>query len=643
MEPYRHIPLRSDAPVCDAVRRKAPVLIGSPEDRRARYPNRAEGFPGYRAWAAVPLITHGEVIGAAGLSFTERRDFGEEDASHLQTIGLQAAQAIARARLFEGEHLARTSAEEMAAETMVLYRLSDVANRAITPEPVYEAALDAIRVVLGAERASVLIFDDAAVIRFHAWRGLSDDYRRAVEGHSPWTPTTLNPQPIVVPDVRNDDSLASYLPVFQKEGIRALAFIPLVYGDRVLGKFMMYAGEPRALDARQIGQARAIAAQVASAVGRAQDEEALRDANRRKDEFLAMLSHELRNPLAAARNAIHLLSNVPGDDAARGRWLDVVDRQTGNLVRLVDDLLDVSRITRRRIELKREPVDVRTVLQRAIVAAAAPLAAHRVTSSLGDEPLIVSGDPVRLEQVFANLVTNAGKYTPAGGEIEVAALRRGAEIVVSVRDNGMGIEPERLARVFDLFDQGGRDLARTQGGLGIGLTIVRGLVDLHGGRVEAKSDGPGRGSEFLVTLGASALTSIDAPSPGPPTQADRCCRVLVVDDHVDAGEMLGILLRSWGHTVEVVHDSAQVVGRAREFRPEIVLLDIGLPGLNGYDLARLLRADPIAKDALLIALTGYGQPADRERAFASGFSTHLVKPVQPDALRAALTEVRRRA
>jgi CheY-like chemotaxis protein/anti-sigma regulatory factor (Ser/Thr protein kinase) len=257
-----------------------------------------------------------------------------------------------------------------------------------------------------------------------------------------------------------------------------------------------------------------------------------------------------------------------------------------------------------------------------------------VTSDLGAEALAVNGDPVRLEQVFVNLLANAAKYTPPGGEVSITVERRDLEIVVRVRDTGIGIEPQRLPRVFDLFDQGGRDLARTQGGLGIGLTIVRGLVDLHGGRVEASSEGPGRGSEFLVTLRQAPRPAAAPPAPAPPPAPGR--RVLVVDDHVDGGDMVSTLLRAWGHTVEFVSDPTAVLEAARGFRPEVVLLDIGLPLLNGYDLARLLRADPETAGAALIALTGYGQPADRERALASGFSRHLVKPVQPDALRAAL-------
>ena len=247
-------------------------------------------------------------------------------------------------------------------------------------------------------------------------------------------------------------------------------------------------------------------------MGRAQAEANLREASRRKDEFLAMLSHELRNPLAAARNAVHLLTTIPADDAGRRRWLDVVDRQTGNLVRIVDDLLDVTRITRGRVELRRAPVDLREIVDRAVSATWAPLSSHRLTVDLGDAPLAVDGDPVRLEQVLVNLLVNAAKYTPAGGDVSVAAVRGDGRVTLTVRDTGSGIEAERLERVFEIFDQGACDLARTQGGLGIGLTIVRGLVELHGGRVAAASAGPGKGSAFVVTLPESAAAEVSAPT-----------------------------------------------------------------------------------------------------------------------------------
>jgi len=277
-------------------------------------------------------------------------------------------------------------------------------------------------------------------------------------------------------------------------------------------------------------------------------------------------------------------------------------------------------------------------VQRALAAAAPLLAGHRLSVELGAEPLPIEGDPVRLEQVVTNLLANAARYTAAGGGVQVEAALEDGEIVLRVRDEGIGIEPERLERIFELFDQGGRDLARTQGGLGIGLTIVRGLVELHGGRVWAASEGPGRGSQFTVRLPAlaGAVAGGDRAAQralaGPATR-----RVLVVDDHVDSSTMLAAMLESWGHSVAVENDALAVLDRVRALRPDVVLLDIGLPDTDGYSLARSIRADPQLSGVRLVALTGYGQPSDRERALSAGFVRHLAKPVSPEELRAVLT------
>jgi signal transduction histidine kinase len=527
----------------------------------------------------------------------------------------------------------------MQAESVVLHRLSDAANRSVDPSAIFEAALDAIVEILGVPRCSILTFDDAGVMRFRAWRGLSDEYRRAVDGHSPWRRGEVGAQPLQVEDVFGDPSLAGYRSVFEHECVRALAFIPLVYGDRVVGKFMLYANAPRRWDPAALERAGAIASQVASAVGRAEGEQALQDASRRKDEFLAMLSHELRNPLGAVRNALHVLRQAADDDVAtRRRVFEIVDRQSANLSRMIDDLLDVSRITRGRVELKRDPTDLREVARRAAAAAAPLLAGHRLELRLPDREQTVDGDPVRLEQVITNLLSNAGRYTPAGGEVLLSLRQDGGHVVLEVTDTGIGIEAPRLTRVFDLFEQGHHDLARTQGGLGIGLTVVRGLVEMHGGSVSAASAGAGKGSTFTVRLprmAAVASPSVEPAEPAP-TAAGSIRRVLVVDDHAEASEMLAAMLGAWGHAVEVETDGSQVLSRVRSFQPEVVLLDIGLPGKDGYELAAEIRADTALHHVHLVALTGYGQRSDRERALESGFAEHLVKPVAPGSLRNVL-------
>ncbi|KGQ18836.1 Autoinducer 2 sensor kinase/phosphatase [Lysobacter dokdonensis DS-58] len=360
-------------------------------------------------------------------------------------------------------------------------------------------------------------------------------------------------------------------------------------------------------------------------------------ADQRKDEFLAMLAHELRNPLAPVRNAIALLQTQGGTDERTRYLLDVLQRQTANLGRLVNDLLDVSRITRGLIEIDRARVDLRSVVDRAMesVQSAMDDKRHDVVCIVPGRPAVVDGDPVRLEQVLVNLLTNACKYTDPGGRITVELRLRESVVELSVRDDGIGMLPATIAHVFTLFSQAERGLDRAQGGLGIGLTVVRSLVELHGGSVEARSDGLGKGTEFAVTL-PLAQSQFDGQlrAPIPERGAMRPQRVLVVDDNVDAARTLAHLLEDFGHHVQVAHDGDAALAMAHSTVPELVLLDIGLPGMNGYEVVRRLREDPVTRDATVVAVTGYGQGADRQRTLAAGFDQHLVKPVATDQLQA---------
>jgi PAS domain S-box-containing protein len=376
---------------------------------------------------------------------------------------------------------------------------------------------------------------------------------------------------------------------------------------------------------------------------RRQMEEALRQADRRKDEFLAMLAHELRNPLAPIRTALHLLGqpDAAGADARQAR--EMVARQVQNLVRLVDDLLDVSRITRGKIQLRVEPLELAAVVGRAVEATRPLIDAnrHHLTVALPAEPLWVEGDPTRLEQVFTNLLNNAAKYTERGGSIWVTGERQGGAALVRVRDTGFGIPAAVLPHVFELFTQSDRTLDRSQGGLGIGLTLVKTLVELHGGTVEADSGGPGQGSEFVVRLPLGREAGAPAPVTGQAAGAGSApgspLRVLVVDDNRDAAESLAVLLRLWGHEVRTAHDGQSGLKAACSYRPQFVFLDIGLPGLDGYAVARRLREE-FAAGMRLVAMTGYGQEEDRRRSHAAGFDRHLVKPVELESLREVLAE-----
>ncbi len=371
--------------------------------------------------------------------------------------------------------------------------------------------------------------------------------------------------------------------------------------------------------------------------------EELAEADRRKDDFLAMLAHELRNPLAPISNVVQFLQmKAPPADSLR-LACDVLGRQTRHLARLVDDLLDVSRVGRGKVSLTREPVRLAAVVESA-VETSRPLVEsgrHRLTVELPEEPVWLDADPTRVAQVVANLLNNAAKYTEPGGRIWLTAAREGQEAVVRVRDTGVGIPASMLSRVFEPFAQLDYSLARSKGGLGIGLTLVKSLVEMHGGTVEATSAGPGMGSEFVVRLPlapAPQAADGEAPPSAPPTSPRR--RVLVVDDNKDVAQSLAMLLELPGHEVFVAHDGLGALEAAERCQPEVVLLDISLPGMDGYEVARRMRRLPGLKGAVLVALTGWGQEDDRRRSVEAGFDEHMVKPVSLATLQGLLASVR---
>ena len=362
--------------------------------------------------------------------------------------------------------------------------------------------------------------------------------------------------------------------------------------------------------------------------------EALAELHQRKDEFLAMLSHELRNPLSAIFNALHILRLQDTENAIQQKAKIVLERQVGQMAHLIDDLLEVSRVITGRIQLHQERLEMRGIVERAIESAR-PLIdrrKHELSVSLPAEPIWLQGDPTRLEQVVVNLLNNAAKYTDEGGHIRLTAQQEGGEVVLRVRDTGVGIAPELLPRIFDLFTQADRTLDRSQGGLGIGLSLVQKLVELHGGTVEAHSAGLGQGSEFIVRLPALSPARESIAPIETAKQPAQTSRVLVVDDNVDAADMLVMMLQMFGHEVRAAYSGQTALETAVEYQPDFVLLDIGLPDMNGYEVARRLRQQPQTKDVRLIAMTGYGQDSDRQRSQEAGFDHHLVKPVEPQKL-----------
>jgi signal transduction histidine kinase len=409
--------------------------------------------------------------------------------------------------------------------------------------------------------------------------------------------------------------------------------------------------ESRALAREALRRQHELEAEIAQ---RKRAEAMLKEADRRKDEFLAMLAHELRNPLAPIRNAVHILQLRIPDEKSLRQPLEVIDRQVRQLTGLVDDLLDVARITRGQINLRKQVLELAEVVAQAVETSRPLLEArrHRFDSHLPDEPIFVEADPTRLAQVILNLLNNAAKYTEEGGHISLTVERETTETgvplaVLRVRDNGIGISPEMLPKIFELFTQGPYTLDRVQDGLGIGLTLVRRLVELHGGTVQAFSEGLGCGSEFVVRLPVvidpppssvlrPPLQQAEGGRRRPTGEVGQRWRILIVDDNRDSTESLATLLQMFGHEVRSAYDGETGLSFAEQFSPDIVLLDIGLPRLSGLEAARRIRQDLSLRDALLIAMTGYGQEEDKRRSREAGFDAHLVKPVDFSELQTLL-------
>ncbi|HVS02557.1 MAG TPA: ATP-binding protein [Thermoanaerobaculia bacterium] len=427
---------------------------------------------------------------------------------------------------------------------------------------------------------------------------------------------------------------------------RSGLFVPLRARGRTLGVMtLVRTADSPAYGDEDLPLAQELARRAALALDNARLYSELQLADRRKDEFLAMLAHELRNPLAPVSTSLLLLRLRQDDPQVVERSLGVMERQVGHIVRLVDDLLDVARITRGKIELKKERVALGDVVGQAVEGLRERFEQRRQRLEVRttDAPLPVYGDPTRLEQILTNLLSNANKYTEAGGEVTLTLETEDGQAVVRVADSGVGMTPELAGRVFDLFMQADQALDRSQGGLGIGLTLVRQLVAMHGGEVEASSPGPGQGSTFTVRLPLAS----EPPPLRPPAAGESgeealvpSRRILVVDDNVEGGETLAALLRQWGHQVTVAYDGRQGLSAAEILVPEVVLLDIGLPGIDGYEVARRLRRLPAARNAKVVAVTGYGRQVHGDRLDEAGFDHLLVKPVRPGELRQVLAEPR---
>jgi signal transduction histidine kinase/ActR/RegA family two-component response regulator len=451
-------------------------------------------------------------------------------------------------------------------------------------------------------------------------------------------------QAVPIHDVTLDARTAAHADAYALIGVRSNIAIPLVKCGRLLAVLGLHHAESHRWTDSDIQLAQDMAERTWSAVESARAQAELREASRRKDEFLAMLAHELRNPLAPISAAAELMAMTQLDEARLKQTSQVISRQVSHMTALVDDLLDVSRVTRGLVTINKSPQDVIGIVSHALEQVRPIIEArrHHLVTDIAPEPAHVLGDQKRLIQILTNLLNNAAKYTPEGGAIHLRMAVRGAQIELSVRDNGIGIAPELQPRVFDLFAQAERTADRSQGGLGLGLALVKSLVELHGGTVRCFSQGLGKGSVFTVCL-PRAMDGDMLPdcrqSNRDVLPAKNKLRVFIVDDNADAARMLALLLEASGHHVTVEHESHRALEHARLAPPDVCVLDIGLPDMDGYELARCLRVQPETAKAILIAVTGYGHAQDRNSALAAGFDHHLVKPVDASRLIALLADI----
>ncbi|MFY0522702.1 ATP-binding protein [Archangium gephyra] len=612
---YQLIPMEADLPLAEAVRTK-----------RGLFGNGYRGRP--LSYATVPLLVDDRCLGALGFNFPEPRPFEDDERAFIQALAHQAAQACDRARLLEAERRARLMAEARQQRADFLSEASALLGSSLD----LEAALTWVA------RLLIPRFADWVVIRVVERTPSGTDETKTLALHREQEKAGLARELGL--------SLLSTWSEPRSCITNNSVLAPIAARGRVLGAIVLGTEEVGRYDTEALELIEELGLRAGVALDNARLYQEAREADRRKDEFLAMLGHELRNPLSPMVTALQLMRMKDG--AALERERTIIERQVEHLTRLVDDLLDVSRITRGKVQLKRGRIDLAAVLMKAAEMAGPLLEqrSHYLEMPAPAGPLFVDGDPARLAQVLANLLNNAAKYTDPGGRIVVSAVGEGEQAVVRVRDNGAGIAPNILPRIFDMFVQEGRSIDRSQGGLGLGLAIVRSLVELHGGSVSVHSEGLGRGSEFVVRLPlvaqhVNAGGEVRSPPPEAPTPRGdpRCVRLLLVDDNRDSVELLTEFLDAKGYVTRMALDGPTGLAAASVFQPHIALLDVGLPVMDGYELASRLRQEPSLKGIKLVAITGYGQESDRHRAHEAGFDLHLVKPIEPGQLLRILREL----
>ncbi|WBY02095.1 response regulator [Ramlibacter tataouinensis] len=539
-------------------------------------------------------------------------------------------------RAVEREALARSEAARSAAEEAIhradfLAEASQGLSRSLDLQATLAALLDLCVPMLG-DRAIVALADAEGAVRRIEMHPAS-----SAHDHEVFTPALRDSAHHVLRERQSR---------LWREGDRAAILCPLVAGDRVLG-VLATLGPAAQMDSARLALVREMADRASIAMENARLYSAVQEADRRKNEFLAMLAHELRNPLAPIRNAVHIMQS-PDVPATTLTWArDVISRQADHMARLIDDLLDVSRIVQGKVVVKPEKLSLSSLVERSAESSLPKLEARKqqLVLELPAEAVEIDGDSVRLAQVLSNLINNASKFSASGSRIQLRAAYVDGKVEILVKDEGAGIDPAFLPRIFDLFAQGDQSLDRAQGGLGIGLTLVKHMVQMHGGTVEAHSEGIGHGAEVRVVLPARVAAPLPTAAPAEPRKpaaapAASPSRILVVDDLMASAETLMTLLEMEGFEVKVANEGHSALQIAQDFRPHVVLLDIGLPGMNGFEVAHQLRKQPASRDALLIALTGYGEAESRSRSAQAGFDFHMVKPADVNLLLTMIADPR---
>jgi PAS domain S-box-containing protein len=634
------------------IRSGEPVLVPDvPEEMLASVARDPEHLAllrdlGLRSVMIVPLVARGRTLGAVTFVAAESgRRYGPDDLALAQELGRRAAMAVDNARLFQ-------QSEESTARLRLLVEASGRLTRSLELPAVQSEILVLSNRLVAADAYAMWRHDEAtgdwAIVDS---ANLSDAYLRDW-GRIPAPAAPMPDHPIVAEDVQAEAALESRRRMYQSEGIRSVVAVPLRVHGRVAGTLVFYYHARRKFDDVTVRVASALADLAGAALGTSElyrRESELRrraeEADHAKDSFLAALGHELRNPLTVVVSSLHVLRELGERGLDR---VPVMERQADVLRRLVDDLLDMARVTQGRIELRREPVRLADAVAQAVETARPLIDArgHALAVELPREELWLEADAVRLTQCVSNLLHNAAKYTDPGGRIALAGGCDGGAAVLRVRDSGIGIPPGDLDRIFELFSQVQDARSHSQGGLGIGLSLVRKLVGMMGGSVTAHSGGSGTGSEFVIRLPLAAPPAPPAPAPAPPaaTPADgraEALRVVIADDNADAADTLAMLVEMWGHAVRVAYDGPGAVEAAREFRPDVCLFDISMPGFDGYEAARRVRAGGELPGVVLAAMSGFGQDSDRARGADAGFDHFLVKPVAPSAVEQLLRELGR--